>query len=163
MRRWALDAASHTARGFAPGAAYRGHGRSTRIGLRRPAQPECARVALPGGFADFDFPGALAEFALPGALAELPRDGLALFSPLAGGANDGGWPELAGVGWPPPGGFVCDCGGPGPVSGDVDPVPAAWVWPAALPVWLLEAPGALLPAAPIWPPPRAGGEAIGDA
>ena len=70
-------------------------------------QPECARVALPGGFADFDFPGPLADFALPGGLAELalpgasaelPRGGLAPVSPLAGGVNAGGFPEPAEVG-----------------------------------------------------------------
>jgi len=49
-------------------------------------QPECGRVALPGGSA---------ETVLPGALAKLPRGGDALFSPLAGGANEGGFPELA--------------------------------------------------------------------
>jgi hypothetical protein len=110
-------------------------------------QPESARVALPGGSAEIVFPGALAES---------PRGGLALFSPLVGGVNDGGLPELVGVAVPAAGAVVCDCGAPPPLSGDVDPVapPPLPVWPAAPPVPLPEASGALLPAAR---------EAIGDA
>ncbi|MEK6328543.1 MAG: hypothetical protein AABM66_13615, partial [Actinomycetota bacterium] len=95
-------------------------------------------------------------------MAELPRGGLALFSPLAGGVNDGGLPELA----VPPGGAAC---GPSPpLSGDVDPgalpVPD---WPPATSVPPAEAPGALpVPAgasAFAWRPPRAGRGAIDDA
>jgi hypothetical protein len=119
-------------------------------------QPECALVALPGGSAEIVFPGALAE---------LSRGGLALFSPLAGGVNGGGFPELVGVAGPPAGGVGCDWGASPPLSGDVDPAPppALAVWPAAPAVPLPEASGALLPAALTLSSPPAGREAIGDA
>ena len=103
------------------------------------------------------------EIVFPGVLAELPRGGLALFAPLAGGVNDGVFPELAAV--PPVGGVVCDCGAPPPLFGDVDPVlprPLSF-WPAATPVPLPEASGALLLAALTWSPLAAGREAIADA
>src|SRR5213594_2411594 len=116
-------------------------------------QPESARVALPGGSAEIVFPGALAES---------PRGGLALFSPLVAGVNDGGFPELVGAAVPPAGGIVC--GAPPPLFGDVDPVPRPPVpaWPAAPPVRLPEASGALLPAALTLSSTPAGREAIGD-
>ena len=66
MRRRALDAASHPARGFASGAGYGGHDPSTGSASAGRRQPECGRSALPGGSA---------EVVLPGALAELPRGG----------------------------------------------------------------------------------------
>jgi hypothetical protein len=118
-------------------------------------QPESARVALPGGSAEIVFPAAVAE---------LPRGGLALFSLLVGGVNDGGFPELPGVAVPPVGGVVCDCGAPPTLSGDVDPVPPPPLpaWPAGPPVPLPEASGALLPAALTLSSPLAGREAIDD-
>jgi hypothetical protein len=120
-------------------------------------QPESARVARADGSA---------EIVLPGALAELPRGGLALFSPLAGGVNDGGFPELAGDLVPPAGGGVGDCGVPLPLSGDVDPVspPPLATWPAAPPVPPPEeTSGTPLLAAITLSPLFSAGEAIGDA
>jgi hypothetical protein len=62
-----------------------------QAGSPRPLQPEWVRVALPGGSA---------ETALPGASAELPRGGSALFWPLDGGVNDGGFPDPVWAGAP---------------------------------------------------------------
>ena len=78
--------------------------RPTRGGVNRNARglpcPADSPSSTSRRVAELPHPGALAEIVLPGALAELPRGGLALFPPLAGGVNDGGFPKFAGVAAP---------------------------------------------------------------
>ena len=61
----------------------------------RPSASAASPAAASARMWTRSLPGGSAETVLPGALAELPRGGDALFSPLAGGANEGGPPELA--------------------------------------------------------------------